>query len=187
MGRPSKLQLARRSASCRRADVRVWSKAASQSISLTLEILLEDVSQEDVAAHRRMVPVADKPMREARDPCTRRATRRASIRSRGPEASGRATQPHDARLGFRHHAAHPLGGGHHRIPDTVSITVARRLAMRWRHHLRYTVLAAVAFADEHTDGGTWRGASQPPRTAPPRHVPYIERECLAQIPPNVRA
>ena len=114
MGRPSKLQLARRSASCRRADVRVWSKAASQSISLTLEILLEDVSQEDVAAHRRMVPVADKPMREARDPCTRRATRRASIRSRGPEASGRATQPHDARLGFRHHAAHPLGGGHHR-------------------------------------------------------------------------
>jgi hypothetical protein len=127
-----------------------------------------------------------KPMREARDPCTRRATRRASIDSR-TEASGRAMQPHDARLGFRHHAAHPLGGGHHRIPDTVSITVARRLAMRRRHHLRYTGLAVVAFADEHTDGGTWRGASQPPRTAPPRHVSYIERECLAQIPPNVRA
>ncbi len=35
----------------------------------------------------------------------------------------------------------PLGGGHHRIPDTVSITVPRRLAMRWRHHPRYTILA----------------------------------------------
>ena len=28
----------------------------------------------------------------------------------------------------------------------------------------------VAVEDEHTDGGTWRGASHPPRTAPPRHV-----------------
>src|SRR6266566_2621509 len=58
-------------------------------------------------------------------------------------ASGCAMQPHDTRLGVRHHAAHPLGGGHHRIPDTVSITVARRVAMRWRHHLRCTVLAVV--------------------------------------------
>src|SRR6266571_1681943 len=127
-----------------------------------------------------------KPMREARARA-RGGPRVERLLDSRTEASGRAMQPHDARLGVRHPAAHTLGGGHHRIPDTVSITVARRLAMRRRHRLRCTVLAVGAFADEHTDGGTWRGASQPPRTAPPRHVSYIERECLAQIPPNVRA
>src|SRR6266705_6381754 len=110
-----------------------------------------------------------KPMREARARA-RGGPRVERLLDSRTEASGRAMQPHDARLGLRHHAAHPLGGGRHRIPDTVSITVARRLAMRRRHRLRCTVLAVGAFADEHTDGGTWRGASQAPQdsTAPPR-------------------
>jgi hypothetical protein len=62
-------------------------------------------------------------------------------------------------------------------PDTASasITVMRRSAPRSRHSLSRTALAVylpdlgVAVKDEHTDGGTWRGASHPKdSTAPPR-------------------
>jgi hypothetical protein len=43
------------------------------------------------------------------------------------------------------------------------------------------VTAGSVVQGEHTDGGTWRGASQPPRTAPPRHVSLTESERRAQI------
>src|SRR6266702_3109252 len=45
----------------------------------------------------------------------------------------------------------------------------------------------VAVTDEHTDGGTWRGASHPPGQHRPATSPYIEIEHLAQIPPNLRS
>jgi|SRR6266496_2161004 len=70
------------------------------------------------------------------------------------------------------------------IPDTVSITVARRVAMRWRHHLRCTVPAAVAFGDEHTGWWDVAGSVPPPQdsTAPPRllHRARVSRADTAQ-------
>src|SRR6266498_5687915 len=116
MGRPSKLQLARRSASCRRADVRVRSKAARHSISLTLEILLEDVSQ-DVAAHRRMVPGVGQA--DARSPRPVHAAGHAwSVYSiRGLRRLGVPCSRTMRVWGFGTMLPNPLGGGHHRIPD----------------------------------------------------------------------
>jgi len=52
----------------------------------------------------------------------------------------------------------PLGG-HHRIPDAVSI-MGPPVGVRWPRFPSCAVV--VAGKAEHTDGGTWRGASHPP-------------------------
>jgi hypothetical protein len=141
----------------------------------------EMLGQIRLAASRRRAwrGAADAPI--SLDPCTRRAWCRASTRG----LKRLACEPSSRTMRLRVSAPCRLPhSGHHRIPDIACITVMRRSAMRSRPSPSCTVLAVylavvgVAVKDEHTDGGTWRGASHPQdSTAPPR-LPYGDRASL---------
>ncbi len=124
-----------------------------------------------------------KPMREARDPCTRRATRRASIRSRGLRRLGVPCNSHDARLGFRHPAAHPLGGGHHEYPTP---SPSRwRAAWRCADVITFVTRSPPPSRSRTSTLTVGRGGERPTpqdSTAPPRllHRARVSRADTAQ-------